>query len=279
MSVTGFDNVKLSEFCYPALTTVHIPRERIGADRLRLPDSQARPARRPRSRHPDRPGVRAARFHRASRGVAIREFPLAPGHGFADYLLYIDGYAAGVIEAKKEGVPLVAVEIQSGKYSQGLPQNLPAAPAPLLLPVHRNRDALHQPSRTRRRSRPSSPSTAPKPSPPGSKPISNRPAPPCAAACASCPLCPARASGTTARVIANLEQSLARNDPRASDPHDHGQRKDLHRLQFRLASHRPRRRPPRSLPGGPPHPRPPPSPSSAKPPTPSSTTPPSPPTP
>jgi DNA-binding LacI/PurR family transcriptional regulator len=30
VSVTGFDNVKLSEFCYPALTTVHIPRERIG---------------------------------------------------------------------------------------------------------------------------------------------------------------------------------------------------------------------------------------------------------
>jgi DNA-binding LacI/PurR family transcriptional regulator len=30
VSVTGFDNIKLSEFCYPALTTVHIPRERIG---------------------------------------------------------------------------------------------------------------------------------------------------------------------------------------------------------------------------------------------------------
>jgi LacI family transcriptional regulator len=30
VSVTGFDNVKLSEFCYPTLTTVHIPRERIG---------------------------------------------------------------------------------------------------------------------------------------------------------------------------------------------------------------------------------------------------------
>jgi DNA-binding LacI/PurR family transcriptional regulator len=30
ISVTGFDNVKLSEFCYPTLTTVHIPRERIG---------------------------------------------------------------------------------------------------------------------------------------------------------------------------------------------------------------------------------------------------------
>lgn len=41
----------------------------------------------------------AANIH-ASRGVAIREFPL-PGYGFADYLLYIDGKAAGVIEAKK----------------------------------------------------------------------------------------------------------------------------------------------------------------------------------
>ncbi|HEY6987183.1 MAG TPA: LacI family DNA-binding transcriptional regulator [Bryobacteraceae bacterium] len=30
ISVTGFDNIKLSEFCFPALTTVHIPRERIG---------------------------------------------------------------------------------------------------------------------------------------------------------------------------------------------------------------------------------------------------------
>src|SRR5579864_2791402 len=67
----------------------------------------------------------------AARGVAIREFPLAPGHGFADYLLYIDGYAAGVIEAKKAGVPLVEVEIQSGKYSQGLPENLPAPRRPL----------------------------------------------------------------------------------------------------------------------------------------------------
>src|ERR1700690_2061614 len=30
MSVTGFDNISLSEFCSPPLTTVHIPRERIG---------------------------------------------------------------------------------------------------------------------------------------------------------------------------------------------------------------------------------------------------------
>ncbi len=30
VSVTGFDNIKLSEFCSPALTTLHIPRDRIG---------------------------------------------------------------------------------------------------------------------------------------------------------------------------------------------------------------------------------------------------------
>ena len=53
----------------------------------------------------------AANIH-AARGVAIREFPL-PGYGFADYLLYVDGRAAGVIEAKKEGVTLTGVETPS----------------------------------------------------------------------------------------------------------------------------------------------------------------------
>lgn len=52
-------------------------------------------------------------FH-AARGVAICVFPL-PGYGAADYLLYIDGKAAGVIEAKKEGHTLTGVEIQSDK--------------------------------------------------------------------------------------------------------------------------------------------------------------------
>ncbi len=42
--------------------------------------------------------VSAVNLH-AARGVAIREFPLA-GHGFADYLLHVDGRAAGVIEAR-----------------------------------------------------------------------------------------------------------------------------------------------------------------------------------
>jgi type I restriction enzyme R subunit len=67
----------------------------------------------------------------AARGVALREFELNPGHGTADYLLYVDGKAAGVIEAKKEGATLTGVETQSGKYAQGLPASLPAHRRPL----------------------------------------------------------------------------------------------------------------------------------------------------
>ncbi len=66
----------------------------------------------------------------AARGVAIREFPL-PGHGFADYLLYVDGQAAGVIEAKKAGATLSGVEVQAERYTQGLPADLPRWDNPL----------------------------------------------------------------------------------------------------------------------------------------------------
>lgn len=34
-------------------------------------------------------------------GVAVREFPLTTGD--ADYMLYVDGRAIGVVEAKPEG--------------------------------------------------------------------------------------------------------------------------------------------------------------------------------
>jgi len=67
----------------------------------------------------------------AARGVAIREFPLATGHGFADYLLYVDGEAVGVVEAKKRGTTLTGVEVQSQKYATGLPAGLPARVRPL----------------------------------------------------------------------------------------------------------------------------------------------------
>ncbi|MBL8335184.1 MAG: DEAD/DEAH box helicase family protein, partial [Rhodoferax sp.] len=74
--------------------------------------------------------LQAADLH-AGRGVALREFPLNPGHGEADYLLYVDGRAAGVVEAKKQGVTLKGVESQSAKYAQGLPASLPAWARPL----------------------------------------------------------------------------------------------------------------------------------------------------
>ena len=73
---------------------------------------------------------KGANIH-AARGVAIREFPLTAGHGYADYLFYIDGKAAGVIEAKKVGVPLLGFERQSSRYTQGMPAALPAWLRPL----------------------------------------------------------------------------------------------------------------------------------------------------
>jgi type I restriction enzyme R subunit len=74
--------------------------------------------------------IKDANIH-AARGVAIREFPLKAGHGFADYMLYIDGKAAGVLEAKKEGYTLSGVEMQSDMYVKGLPDALPAWRRPL----------------------------------------------------------------------------------------------------------------------------------------------------
>ena len=49
----------------------------------------------------------------ASLGVAVREYQLP--NGAADYLLFVDGKAAGVIEAKKTGVTLGGVSDQSDK--------------------------------------------------------------------------------------------------------------------------------------------------------------------
>ena len=51
----------------------------------------------------------------ASRGVAIREFPLKSGRGYADYALLVDGKVAGAVEAKKVGTSLTGVEVQVEK--------------------------------------------------------------------------------------------------------------------------------------------------------------------
>jgi type I restriction enzyme, R subunit len=65
----------------------------------------------------------------ASLGVAVREFPLQIGE--ADYLLFVDGKAVGVIEAKSEGTTLSGVAEQAGNYVTGLPQNIPHVTLPL----------------------------------------------------------------------------------------------------------------------------------------------------
>ena len=67
----------------------------------------------------------------AAQGVAVREFIMAPGHGRADYLLFVDGQAVGAVEAKPSGTPLAGVEAQSAKYATGLPPELPSVVAPL----------------------------------------------------------------------------------------------------------------------------------------------------
>ena len=53
-------------------------------------------------------------------GVAVREVPLHKDAGRVDYLLYLDGRAVGVIEAKPNGFTLTGVEWQSRRYAKGL---------------------------------------------------------------------------------------------------------------------------------------------------------------
>lgn len=58
----------------------------------------------------------------AALGVVVREFPM-PG-GPCDYMLIVDGKAAGVIEAKKAGTTLSSVADQSERYMAVLPEHL-----------------------------------------------------------------------------------------------------------------------------------------------------------
>ena len=64
-----------------------------------------------------------------SRGVAIREYPMSSGP--TDYLLFIDGSAVGVIEAKPEGTTLGGVSEQTEKYLRGIPPTLSCYQKPL----------------------------------------------------------------------------------------------------------------------------------------------------
>ncbi len=77
----------------------------------------------------------------AGPGVAVREVAMAKGHGRADYLLYVDQHAVGVIEAKPVGSTLSGVEWQSASYAEGLPPDV------RLKAVTRASTSVHIPSR------------------------------------------------------------------------------------------------------------------------------------
>ncbi|HAV42766.1 TPA: type I site-specific deoxyribonuclease [bacterium] len=65
----------------------------------------------------------------ASQGVAVREFPLESGN--ADYLLFVDREAVGVVEAKPIGTTLSGVAEQSEKYLTNIPKEIPHVREPL----------------------------------------------------------------------------------------------------------------------------------------------------
>ena len=60
----------------------------------------------------------------AARGVAVREVPTDAGR--ADYVLFVDRQAVGVIEAKPVGTTLTGVESQTLRYRVSFPGELPA---------------------------------------------------------------------------------------------------------------------------------------------------------
>ena len=68
-------------------------------------------------------------------GVAVREYPLKweeeeeDRTGSADYLLYAEGRAIGIIEAKPD--TLEGLVIQSKRYTEGLDREVPAWHRPL----------------------------------------------------------------------------------------------------------------------------------------------------
>lgn len=59
----------------------------------------------------------------AGTGVAVRE--MVTDAGPADYVLFVNRQAVGVIEAKKKGMTLSGVEWQTVKYQVNVPEALP----------------------------------------------------------------------------------------------------------------------------------------------------------
>ena len=185
----------------------------------------------------------------AGRGVAIREYPLKPGHGYADYLLYVDGQAVGVIEAKQAGTTLKGVERQSEKYGAGIPDGIPAPIRPLpflyestgvetrftnrLDPEPRSRARLRVPQPTTladwiatpvvTKRRPSMPS-------PKSEERLRRTGPRCGPACGRCRRWSRPGSGPPQiTAVRNLEAVPGGGPAPRADPDGDRQRQDVHR--------------------------------------------------
>jgi type I restriction enzyme R subunit len=65
----------------------------------------------------------------AALGVAVRRFPMDSGR--ADYLLFVDRKAVGLIQTKLEGAAPGGVDEQPSEYLIGLPEGVPRALFPL----------------------------------------------------------------------------------------------------------------------------------------------------
>ncbi|MGA1824402.1 MAG: DEAD/DEAH box helicase family protein [bacterium] len=67
----------------------------------------------------------------SARGVAVEYFHMGMGVGEADYVLFVNGVAVGIIEAKREGETLSGKEHQSTKYAKGFPKDFQSIDVPL----------------------------------------------------------------------------------------------------------------------------------------------------
>jgi type I restriction enzyme R subunit len=68
---------------------------------------------------------------RCSKGIAVEYFQMGKDVGEADYVLFVNGIAVGVVEAKKEGVTLIGKETQTKGYAEGFPESFRSISLPL----------------------------------------------------------------------------------------------------------------------------------------------------
>lgn len=155
----------------------------------------------------------------AGPGVAVREFTLEKPHGRVDYLLFLNGQPAGVIEAKPVGTPLVEVEHQSGKYVDGLPAWMqpPVYPLPFIYESTGAETRFTDGYDPEARSRPVFTFHRPETLAEWSRQITESPELPTfrARLKAMPPLDERGLWGKQAKAIRNLEQSLAEDHPRS----------------------------------------------------------------